>query len=527
MKYSVLIFLFLFQQNLLGQSTFNLEYIDNEFNSSGVQVFEFENYYYLVSRSLYLADIATNGTTVRKVDTQGNEVDFVLLNNANKGFSTNLYGCGIMSDGTIVVAGTTLVDDVEHIVLQRVSSELELIGDAFEFASPYNPNLMDEEFELIRPSAVYIDDENNVYLAAIIYDGNFDGFDVLFCKLNSDLQLSWEYIHEVPGDQVVYSISVLDDILYSFQMGEFDFEENSLEKRLIKIGEDDNGQPYITANIFIDFYEANRINEAMWDDGGFVITGARIDNLALENSPIVFKINIDGLYQWYSEPTLPFHDENQTYFGVARAHGGGYVCVGREFDYGDNEQGWEYDADTFGNFSKHTELGTLEWHRRFTIIESCDEIHAFFDVVHIEDGYLIYGTRADYCIDQNWESVYPRERSWLVKTDECGCIVPGCGEKDCFIGLDEETPDQLNILLYPNPSNDYCSIYIPEGFQSQYLQVFNSLGQLIIEKNGLVDDTTYIIPVSSWENGIYILNVVSENNVVESHKIEVLSPGIH
>jgi hypothetical protein len=110
----------------------------------------------------------------------------------------------------------------------------------------------------------------------------------------------------------------------------------------------------------------------------------------------------------------------------------------------------------------------------------------------------------------------------LVKTDECGCIVPGCGEKDCYIGLDEEKTEQLNILLYPNPSSDYCSIYFPRGYQSQYLQVFNSLGQLILEKNGLVDDTTYIIPVSSWENGIYILNVGSEGKVIESHKIEVM-----
>jgi hypothetical protein len=522
MKYSVLIILLLFQQDLLGQSTFNLSYIDNELNSSGVQVFEYQGFYYLVSRSLYIGEIAVVGTTIRKVDTDGNQLDSTFFHNNGQGFSTYLYDCGMQSDGDLVVVGNTKINGVEHMIIQLVTPNLELVGESVVLPSPYNPNLIDEEVSLIRPYSSVFDENDNLYVASSIYDGNSGENDIFYCKYSSELNLEWQFIHDAVGGQAVYSLAHSSNTLIAFQLGDFNDNENTLNKRLIKIKEDEEGLPYISTNTSIDFPQANHVFENIVEEDGFVLVGTRIDDLALENAPIVFKLNMDGMYQWYSPQSLPFNDENQAYYGVERAHGGGYVCVGMEVEFGDNDQGWAYDMDRYGNLTKHSDVGTVEWQRRFTIIESCDENQSFIDILSTENGYLLFGFRGDYCFDENWENIYPRERSWFVKTDECGCIVPGCGEKDCYIGLEEEKPDQLNILLYPNPSSDYCSIYIPEGFQSQYLQVFNSLGQLIIEKSGLVDDTTYIISVSSWGNGIYILNVVSEGNVIESHKIEVM-----
>lgn len=522
MKYSVLIFLLLFQQELLGQSTFNLSYIDNDMNSAGVQVFHYQGFYYLVSRSLYIGEIAVVGTTIRKVDSDGNELESILFHNNGQGFSTFLYDCGMQSDGDLVIVGNTKINGVEHMIAQRISPELELVGESVVLPSPYNPNVLDEEFSVIIPFSSVLDENDNYYVAAAINDGNNGGYDVLYCKFSSDLTAEWQFIHDEVGDQAVYSLAHTENTLVAFQLGEFNDQQNSLSKKMIKIKEDENGFPYISANTSIDFSQANHVFENLVEEDGFVLVGTRIDELTLENAPIIFKLNLDGLFQWYSPFSLPFNDENQAYYGVENAHGGGFVCVGMEVEFGDNGQGWAYDMDRFGNLTKHSDVGTVEWHRRFAIIESCNEQQNFLDVLKIDSGYLLYGTRADYCFDENWENVYPRERSWLVKTDECGCIVPGCGEKDCYIGLDEEKTEQLNILLYPNPSSDYCSIYFPRGYQSQYLQVFNSLGQLILEKNGLVDDTTYIIPVSSWENGIYILNVGSEGKVIESHKIEVM-----
>ncbi len=522
MKYSVLIFLLLFQHELLGQSTFNNSYIDNDLNSAGVQVFEHQGFYYLISRSLYSGEITVVGTTIRKIDTDGNELDSILFHNNGQGFSTFVYDCGMQSDGDLVILGNTKIDGVEHMIAQLVSPDLELVGEAVLMPSPYNTNLIDEDISMIRPYSTVLDENDNIYVAAAIYDGNNGGDDILFCKYSSDLILEWQFNHDAVGGQAVYSLAYTDSSLIALQLGDFNYVENSLNKNMIKIKEDEDGFPYLSSNIIVDFPQANHVFENLVEEDGFVFVGSRIDNLALENAPIVFKLNMEGLYQWFSPPSLPFNDENQAYYGIENAHGGGYVCVGTEVDFGDNDEGWAYDMDRFGNLTKHSDVGTIEWHRRLAVIESCDEHQNLIDVLKIDGGYLLYGTRGDFCFDENWENVFPLQRSWLVKTDECGCIVPGCGEKDCYIGMDEKRPEQFNILLYPNPSSDYCSIYIPEGFQSRHLQVFNSLGQLIIEKNGLVDDTTYIIPVSSWENGVYILNVVSESNDLETRKIEVL-----
>jgi hypothetical protein len=522
MKYSVLIFLLLFQPELLGQSTFNTSYMDNELNSSGLQVFEYEDFLYVVSRGLKVDEGVELITTIRKLDMNGMELNSIELSNSGSGINTFLYGCVMLSNGEIVIASATAIENVPHLIVQKISSELVLNPNFNIMASPYNPEMTNDWNALILPSAIIADADDNIYLAVSVGDSEIAGLDVLFCKYNSELQLIWDFLHVENQEQIVYSLAYAENTLFSVQIGEYSSNENTLTKELIKIKEDEFGIPFVSSNTVIDFAQANSVFENLVEEDGFVLIGTRIDELALENSPIVFKLNMDGLYQWYSPPSLPFSEENQAYYGVEHAHGGGYVCVGMEVEFGGNNEGWSYDMDRFGNLTKHSDVGTIEWHRRYSLIESCDELHSFSDIIRTESGYLIVGTRADYCFDETWEASEPRERIWLIKTDECGCIVPGCGEKDCYIGLDEEKPEHLNVLLYPNPSSDYCSIYIPEGYRSNQLQIFNSLGQLVLKRNGLKDDTTYIIPVSSWETGIYILNLLSESNFVETHKIEVL-----
>ena len=71
--------------------------------------------------------------------------------------------------------------------------------------------------------------------------------------------------------------------------------------------------------------------------------------------------------------------------------------------------------------------------------------------------------------------------------------------------------DEFNLLedviLYPNPSNDFFSIFLPQGIQrSGKLEIYNNLGQQIAVKQ-IESESDLNINVSNYSNGVYFLNL--------------------
>jgi hypothetical protein len=71
--------------------------------------------------------------------------------------------------------------------------------------------------------------------------------------------------------------------------------------------------------------------------------------------------------------------------------------------------------------------------------------------------------------------------------------------------------DEFNLLedviLYPNPSNDFFNIFLPQGIQrSGKLEIYNNLGQQIAVKQ-IESESDLKINVSNYSNGVYFLNL--------------------
>ena len=63
------------------------------------------------------------------------------------------------------------------------------------------------------------------------------------------------------------------------------------------------------------------------------------------------------------------------------------------------------------------------------------------------------------------------------------------------------------MSLFPNPSNDYFTIYLPQNIQrAGKLEIYNSIGQRIAV-NEIASDNDLRINVSSYSNGVYFLNL--------------------
>jgi hypothetical protein len=72
-----------------------------------------------------------------------------------------------------------------------------------------------------------------------------------------------------------------------------------------------------------------------------------------------------------------------------------------------------------------------------------------------------------------------------------------------------------NINVYPNPADDMITVEYPAGFKKYSLQLFNSLGQMVINEN-LNDDgsgnttLSHQLDISSLTKGVYMVNVQTE-----------------
>ena len=64
-----------------------------------------------------------------------------------------------------------------------------------------------------------------------------------------------------------------------------------------------------------------------------------------------------------------------------------------------------------------------------------------------------------------------------------------------------------DVSLFPNPSNEYFNIYLPQNIlPSGKLEIYNNLGQQIAVKE-IASDNDLRINVSSYSNGVYFLNL--------------------
>jgi hypothetical protein len=81
-----------------------------------------------------------------------------------------------------------------------------------------------------------------------------------------------------------------------------------------------------------------------------------------------------------------------------------------------------------------------------------------------------------------------------------------------------ETIDRLNdITLYPNPNNGEFSLLVNEITSNMVVEVYNSVGQIVIKESIIQDRTA--INIAKEANGIYFVKVIDGNKTVTFKKI--------
>lgn len=226
----------------------------------------------------------------------------------------------------------------------------------------------------------------------------------------------------------------------------------------------------------------------------------------------IFSLDSDRNFQWgtFFRDSFPVNlDLNSLNKIVYLPEEPSYIIAGNILDMEQEA------AKHKGLLAKISLEGDSIWSRYFNYVDNETTFHYLYDLEKTSDnGFIMCGQAKDAA------ETPQGQQAWLLKVDEHGCLVPGC---HLTTDLEETDTPFLDISIYPNPTSDYLNVFIPQQpIKNTAIRLLNINGQEINFIDSISLDTTFIIPVNTWEKGAYILQWLDENgNTISSQQFIV------
>jgi hypothetical protein len=87
-------------------------------------------------------------------------------------------------------------------------------------------------------------------------------------------------------------------------------------------------------------------------------------------------------------------------------------------------------------------------------------------------------------------------------------------DKNAYSGI-RQTGRLFRTNVYPNPTNDFVQIGGLENARA--IKIYNLGGKLL--KEMVVNSDEITINMQHYENGIYLVNIIGKNDIVETRKV--------
>ncbi len=130
-----------------------------------------------------------------------------------------------------------------------------------------------------------------------------------------------------------------------------------------------------------------------------------------------------------------------------------------------------------------------------------------------KNGVLIAGANAQKL------KVYANGDYTVEVTDGNGC--KGMSAKSTIIwGGVAGTSKEVNINVYPNPSNGVFNIELPVGTDAKQLYITDIAGKQIVLNTYQVNKNIYTVDLSEKAAGIYILHLTKDGNAIQARLIK-------
>lgn len=173
-----------------------------------------------------------------------------------------------------------------------------------------------------------------------------------------------------------------------------------------------------------------------------------------------------------------------------------------------DEHQWYFSV---GMAFKITPQGEVIWKREY-VYNELHSRHIFHDIQTLPDGGLLL---AGQTMDELNLTGDQQQRMWVVRTDEWGCVVPGCQ----YLDTEEPVPGEISLGIFPNPVSDRLNVYNPVHGSELNGFMTDIQGKRVIQRIYIPPSGTAIIPMEHLPSGIYVLNLTDSKGNILSEKI--------
>ena len=335
-------------------------------------------------------------------------------------------------------------------------------------------------------------------------------------KVNSTFQLDWmkTYTGAPYEEYEIYSIVETDDggALLGFRKTDFSsfneclVNEFDIDPLLIKV---DSLGNEIWRKTFGTCRAEGGAQLSQASDGNYLLaSNLQEDEPAVSDVyltwPYLAKLDPAGEVIW--ERTYGESNFDCVLTKVHELSDGNIISGGFKYDAGINT------AHRWGLMIKVNQNGDSLWYRQYKF---ADDTQCFFrDVVETPDGGFA-------ACGRTWPSEgQPSIDAWVVKTDEYGCIIPGC-----HIGVEEFTEKYGSFKVGPNPvsQSENLVVFLPnvKDLSGLSFQLRNLSGQLVKSFTPDEGGTSYLLGMDDFAKGMYVLSLLKDGTVVQSEKVVV------
>ena len=406
------------------------------------------------------------------------------------------------------------------------------------FQSPYKDSLWSEADYMLAYFAA-LNADSFLFYSTGIWKLNTTGNDVCIKKISPTGEELWTYIYATDATDACYALLPQNDGGVIAGITEGVWEENyygySRFTKIDSLGNEEwvlNSSDIIPNNVYG--------TQCLIQDGSQLISCGSFKpvNQSGYGKSKVIKFDFYGNLIWQREYG-EYTDYNvywEKLTNIVQTCDSNYVVGGDWYTYTPTPDNDEDDENRWDAYivKLNRENGEIIWERNFHYLDVPNDQHKMVDMKATLDGGIIFcgeSRDATPTAKADYEIEYPRQQGWLVKLDECGCLVPGCDTLCNYVGCGiADTTTSLpsfgsHFIIGPNPAAQFINIYIGtlESLNLEYLHftLHDVQGKLVYEFEPTQTETTYMLSTEKFANGLYVLSLSDGERVLQQEKLVV------
>lgn len=431
---------------------------------------------------VYDLSAANGGTVICKLDSSGNFVWAKQLQLNIKSIATTAGSLNILLGGSFNGSKDFDPSTETHILTSLGDHDVYILNLTSNGELFWVKQIGGAQARVFGMS-MNLDSASNVYYAGSMY-GTVD-----FDPGNSLHNITSYSNAQYAGDLFVSKLDAAGNFIWARHMG-----RDSLGVSEVSVVVSELGDAYISG-----LFTSHVQNGPTTVD---VDPGVNVVNLSLlSNERFILKLNKNGNYLWH---------KNADYgVGLAVDKTGNLYTGGSTF-----QNGW-------GHIARYNSNGNLIWNKR--LIGLFSESLASISNVMVDRlgnvftaGYFTWVVDFDPGTASHFLSTatVTSEDIFIHKMTQ-GPVGNGGGRRTSVTPL----MDNLTINVYPNPVSDYVNLNFSEPLTNASILVYNQSGQLVAGWNN-INDVLITIDISGFANGIYFINVLNGETVINKQFIK-------